>query len=126
MNSARFTGRPASPGLACGPIVVIETPAAIARHKGDPLMEAAALRDAMRSAAETLAQLAAEAEGGAADIMRFQVALLDDEALSHGAFAAIESGTAAVEAWLLKTAKSRERKFSGTSGNRSMAVMASR
>ena len=99
MNSARFTGRPASPGIACGPIVVVETPNAVDRRAGDPLVEASALREAMRAAANALGQLANEAGGDAADIVRFQVALLEDDALSQDAFAAIRSGTAASEAW---------------------------
>jgi phosphotransferase system enzyme I (PtsI) len=38
-------------------------------------------------------------EGGAAEILGFQIAMLDDEALSEGAFQAIEAGVAADRAW---------------------------
>jgi phosphotransferase system enzyme I (PtsI) len=99
VNSARFTGRPASPGLACGPVVVVEALSTADCRVGDPLAEASALREAMRAAVDTLAQLAADKGGDAADILSFQIALLEDDALSQDAFVAIRSGTAASEAW---------------------------
>ncbi|MDQ0394715.1 putative PEP-binding protein [Labrys monachus] len=93
----RLTGRPASPGLAAGPVFVDgpEIPAAAAPIGGD----AEALRRAIGAAAAELAALAAGLGGEEADILGFQIAMLEDGALSEGAFDAISAGMPADHAW---------------------------
>jgi phosphotransferase system enzyme I (PtsI) len=92
-------GRPAAPGLAYGPIVRLAAAAASARTAGSPAAERAALEAAIAAAGEELADLAARVEGDAADILEFQVAMLEDEALSEPAYTAIAAHVAADAAW---------------------------
>ncbi|HEY0526033.1 MAG TPA: phosphoenolpyruvate--protein phosphotransferase [Stellaceae bacterium] len=101
MAETRHRGRPASPGFAAGRIVALgsEPKPAVRREAGDPVRESAALRAAITAAAAALAALAAGAAEDAADILGFQIALLDDDALSEPAFAAIEARTPADAAW---------------------------
>src|SRR5262249_1405819 len=61
--------------------------------------EAERLRAALQSASHGVAALMARAEGDGAAILEFQVAMLDDDSLSEGAFAAIDAGTDAAAAW---------------------------
>jgi phosphoenolpyruvate-protein phosphotransferase (PTS system enzyme I) len=100
---ARHRGRPAAPGFAAGPVVALGTAVGTRRTGGDPGREATALSDAIAQAtAELMALVAQAAEGAAEDaagILGFQVALLQDDALSEPAFAAIAGGTAADAAW---------------------------
>jgi len=90
-------GRGASPGLAAGPLLVLEEGGAgAARTTGPPEREAADLRAAMTAAGEDLATLIAAAGDEAAEgMLAFQLALLEDEALTEGAFVAIATGIAA-------------------------------
>lgn len=92
-------GRPASPGLHGGPLVTLAATTARRAPSGDPATEAAALRRAIDDARDELAAMAAAAEGDGADILAFQVAMLEDEALSVDAFAGIEVGHPADVAW---------------------------
>src|SRR5260370_3395987 len=95
----RPRGRTAAPGLATGRVVALGTAVATRRAGGDPAREAAALRAAMAKAAAELAALAARAANDGAGILGFQMALLEDDALSAPAFAAIAGGTPADVAW---------------------------
>ncbi len=99
MAETRYAGRSASPGLAAGRIVPLAAVAGRRTASGDPGDEAAALRTAMAAAAAELAVLAASAPVDAAEILGFQLALLDDDALSEPAFAAIAADTPADIAW---------------------------
>jgi phosphoenolpyruvate-protein phosphotransferase (PTS system enzyme I) len=99
MSEIRLSGRPASPGLAMGPVVRMRASTARREPSGDPQREAAALRAAIRAAAEAVAKLIAKSEGEAADMLSFQLAMLEDDALSEGAFEAIETGLPADVAW---------------------------
>ncbi|GAB5468619.1 MAG: phosphoenolpyruvate--protein phosphotransferase [Rhodospirillales bacterium] len=97
--SRRFCGEPASGGLLAGTLVRAEVRGGALRESGDPAAEAEALRQAMDQAVAALSELMAASEGDAVEILAFQVALLEDEALSEAAFRAIGEGTAAEEAW---------------------------
>jgi len=101
-HERRFKGRPAAPGTVLGPLVLVgesfRTP--LRASTGDSRSEAAALRTALASALDQLRLLARKASGDAADVLGFQVAFLEDAALAEKAFAAIEGGRAAHEAWL--------------------------
>ncbi len=96
---AVLTGRPASPGFAAGPLVVQAERTGGRRRAGTPAEERAALQAALATAAADLATLAAEASGDAADILEFQIALIEDDALSGPALEAIAGGTPAERAW---------------------------
>jgi len=99
MAERRYAGRPASPGLAAGRIVHLREAASRRVATGDPVREAAALRDAMAAAAAELGALAAISDEAAAEIIGFQIALIEDEALAEPAFAAIARGASADAAW---------------------------
>jgi phosphotransferase system enzyme I (PtsI) len=99
MPEVRHRGRPAAPGFAAGPVIALATAMVVRRAGGDPAAEAAALRAAMSTAAAELAALAAGAADDAAGILGFQIALLEDDALSAPAFAAIANGAPADVAW---------------------------
>ncbi len=99
MAELRLTGRIASAGFAAGPLAVLPNAAATSRWGGDPAAETEALRKAIASALDQLSALAARADGEGVDILAFQIAMLEDEALAETAFAAIGSGGAADRAW---------------------------
>jgi phosphotransferase system enzyme I (PtsI) len=99
MPALRLVGRPASPGLACGSTVVLRAAAERDRLAGDPASETSALRAAIRAAIEGLHLLAATAGGSGAEILAFQIAMLEDEMLAAPALAAAAAGTPADRAW---------------------------
>ncbi|WP_320501697.1 phosphoenolpyruvate--protein phosphotransferase [Dongia rigui] len=92
-------GRPASPGLVAGPLFVARPMRRGVGVAGSPADEAAKLRGAIAHAMAAIEKLQATASDDAAEILEFQVAMLGDEALAEGAFAAIAEGTAADAAW---------------------------
>jgi len=95
----RLKGRRASPGFAAGEVVVLSTRAVVRVATGDPAREADALQTAVKAATRELAALAGHAAGEEADIIGFQLALLDDAALTEPALLAIANGVAADHAW---------------------------
>jgi phosphotransferase system enzyme I (PtsI) len=99
VSELRLQGRSASPGLAAGPVVVLAAQTAVRQATGDPVHEAEALRTALKAAAIDIATLAEHAGGEAADILGFQLALIEDDALAEGAFDAIGAGIPADHAW---------------------------
>ena len=92
-------GKRAASGLAAGPIAWLQSAAAARRGRGDAAAEATSLRGAIAAARFQLAELARRAPGEGADILEFQIAMLEDETLSEPAFAAIAAGSAAEQAW---------------------------
>jgi len=82
-------------GTAC-PILALTT---VERKAGSPDDERAALAAAIHEAAAEIAILVAAQSGEAVEILGFQGAMLEDEALAEGAFAAIAGGAAAHDAW---------------------------
>jgi phosphotransferase system enzyme I (PtsI) len=99
MVELRVTGRIASGGFAAGPVAVFSTGGGAIRGAGEPVAEAQALRDAIAAALEQLWDLAANARSDGADILAFQIAMLEDETLSETAFAAIGAGVTTDRAW---------------------------
>jgi phosphotransferase system enzyme I (PtsI) len=99
VSEVRLQGRSASPGLAAGPVVVLAMRTAARQATGDPVREAEALRAALKAAATDIAALAERAGGEAADMLGFQLALIEDDALAEGAFDAIGVGIPADHAW---------------------------
>jgi len=95
----RLTGTPASGGYAEGPIFCLESESASYVLKGSPAAEAEALNAAIAAASKRLAMLAAVSNGEAADMLEFQLAMLNDNSLSGPAFDAIKKGIPADTAW---------------------------
>jgi phosphotransferase system enzyme I (PtsI) len=94
-----LTGRAASPGLAIGPVTMLTAAVARRAASGDPTQETAALKAAIEGATAEIVKLIGTLEGEVADILEFQVAMLEDDALAEGAFDAISVGVAADHAW---------------------------
>lgn len=94
-----YRGRTASIGFAHGPLVRVDAGAAGERVAGTLVEEALALRKAIDRASGQIADLAATAGGEAAQILEFQVALLEDEDLIEAIFASIGEGRPADVAW---------------------------
>ncbi|HVJ41546.1 MAG TPA: phosphoenolpyruvate--protein phosphotransferase [Dongiaceae bacterium] len=104
MADSWHQGRVASAGIAIGaafpmPGAPTEPPTASSRQVAAPAAEAAALRRAIAAAIDDIGKLMAAAKDDAADILEFQVAMLEDDALSEPALATIEAGEAADFAW---------------------------
>jgi phosphotransferase system enzyme I (PtsI) len=99
MAEQRFIGRPASTGYASGPIEILSQAVAAARVGGDTAIETNALSVAVADAIEQLSQLAAKDGGAGAEIIAFQIAMLEDEALAKPAYVDIEAGLSADRAW---------------------------
>ena len=96
MAERRVAGRPAAPGLFEGALhIEAEQAAALHRVVEAGASGAAALRAAMAEAGAALAALASRVTGDAAEIIGFQLALLEVDALTEGAFHAIEAGVPA-------------------------------
>lgn len=96
----RFEGRPAAPGIALGALVSLAPDASSRVSSGANDTEAQALSSALSAALADLRRLVERTEGEAADILGFQVALLEDDVLAEPAFNAIAEGRAAHDAWL--------------------------
>jgi phosphoenolpyruvate-protein phosphotransferase (PTS system enzyme I) len=99
MDEQRLVGKPASTGYAVGPVEVLSHAIATVRAAGDRKTETDALSAAIAVAVEELSLLAAQADGSGADIIAFQIAMLEDEALAEPAFVDIEAGLSADQAW---------------------------
>jgi phosphotransferase system enzyme I (PtsI) len=99
VTEIHLTGRPASPGLAIGPVTVLTAAVAKRTAIGDPARETAALQAAIEAATAEIAALIATVQGEVAGILEFQVAMLEDVALAEGAYDAISAGIAADHAW---------------------------
>lgn len=101
MTEIEFTGRAASPGLALGPVTMLTASVARRTASDDPAQEAAALRAAIEGARAEIAGLIERHQGEVADVLEFQVAMLEDDALADAAYEAISAGIAADHAWRL-------------------------
>ncbi len=98
-ESRLLQGRSAAPGFATGLIVTLGERVLSSHAAGTPAQEASRLSAALRQARNELAVLIGAAEGDAADMLSFQLAMLEDDALSEPAFAAIIAGAPAHLAW---------------------------
>jgi phosphotransferase system enzyme I (PtsI) len=93
-------GRAAAPGLADGPVVNLN-PAVVSQdsNSGDPVLEKQQLTAAIEDAIEQIAALVGGSDEETAAILEFQIAMLEDDALSGPAFTAIAGHEAAASAW---------------------------
>ena len=99
MGELRLEGRPASPGFAAGVLQVLGRPASATQPRERFGQDAEALRDALAAGVRDLEALAAALDGEAAEMIGFQIAMLEDPALSEAAFEAVAGGAAATDAW---------------------------
>ena len=95
-----LSGRAAAPGLAAGVLVRLSEPMGADRAAGTPDEERQALLDALALARAALSGLSAGAADPQAEaILAFQLALLEDDALTAPALAMVEAGRPAQDAW---------------------------
>jgi phosphotransferase system enzyme I (PtsI) len=99
LSPVEIKGRPASRGIFAGPIQRIGGVVTKRVPSGSPEGERAALETAIAEAIAELVELAAKVAGEGADMLAFQIAMLEDDALKAPALAAIAAGVAADEAW---------------------------
>jgi len=99
MVERHLRGRGASPGLAMGPVVVLGGASSQRRPAGTIADETAALRAAIARAADELEALAGRLDDAAAEILHFEIALLQDDELARPAWAEIAAGVPAPAAW---------------------------
>jgi phosphotransferase system enzyme I (PtsI) len=92
-------GRPASPGVAAGPLVLIGEGRATRTPTGDSGRERDDLAAAIASAIDAIRALAGNVDDEAAAILEFQVAMLEDSELVDPAYARISGGDDAAAAW---------------------------
>ncbi len=99
MTERLLTGRAAAPGLAIGPVVRAARRTATATVAGTPEEELTRLDAALSAAKAELEALASDQESMAAEILAFQIELLDDPSLTEGIREAIAQGVGAAVAW---------------------------
>ncbi|MFZ5674970.1 MAG: phosphoenolpyruvate--protein phosphotransferase [Pseudomonadota bacterium] len=92
-------GRPASDGIFSGPVVFLSATEAERRPSGDPAVERRDFDAAVAAAIAGLTRLVAGAQGEGADMLAFQIALLEDETLLAPARDLIAQGKSADIAW---------------------------
>jgi phosphotransferase system enzyme I (PtsI) len=95
----RLNGTIASRGFAEGPLQPLGAPMPVILTSGSPTLEAQALRDATARAIAELKELAAATRGPGAEMLEFQIAMLEDDALTGRTFESIASGVSAGTAW---------------------------
>ena len=99
-SPAEYAGRAASPGFADGPVVHLDRAIAVQEESsGDPAEERRRLAEAVQAAVEQIAALISASDAVTAAILEFQMAMLEDEALSEPANEAIARGAGAASAW---------------------------
>jgi phosphotransferase system enzyme I (PtsI) len=94
----RWHGRAASPGLAAGPVFVLDGVTA-GGAPGEADCGAPALARAIQAAIDEIAVLEAALPEAEAEILAFQRVMLEDAELAAPAYAGIDAGRAAVECW---------------------------
>src|SRR5688572_7508978 len=92
-------GRPASPGIAAGPLVRLSAPAVGRLAAGDAREERAALEAAAAAAIGQIERLIERSDGPGAAILEFQAAMLADSELIGPVLAAMDGGASADAAW---------------------------
>ena len=92
-------GTGASDGLFIGPVRRLDHARLERQGSGNPERERSELQDAIAQSVAGLAGLMERVEGEAQDILGFQVAMLEDDALAAPALTAIDGGTPAHVAW---------------------------
>jgi phosphotransferase system enzyme I (PtsI) len=100
MQAVERHGLPAAPGVAAGPLVLIDQVIGARRATGNPARERDDLRLAIDAAMARLRDLAERNAGtAAADMLEFQLAMLEDDALLAPVEEKIAGGADASAAW---------------------------
>ena len=92
-------GRPASPGVAAGPLIRFGSAVGRRAPTGNAERERAALESAVASAIRQIEALMAQVEGDSAAILEFQAAMLADDELIAPATREVARGASAEAAW---------------------------
>src|SRR5690606_18167999 len=100
MPAVERSGRPAAPGLAAGPLVRLGGERVSRSGSGDPATERRDLEAAIAAAIAGISALIDRVEADAAEILEFQVAMLEDSVLSATAFDLIAAGRDAASSWI--------------------------
>ena len=99
-NRFELTGISASPGFAIGTLWIEKAqPWAIYTPKNTSELEAIALENAINFACGEVAEMLAAADGHAAGILEFQLAVLSDNTLQEATLIYINQGQNAFQAW---------------------------
>lgn len=98
-QAVELKGKPASDGIFAGPVFFLESAAAERRPTGDAKAETHAFDKAVAAAIGGLTSLVETAEGDGADMLAFQIAMLEDDSLQAPARALIAKGQPADQAW---------------------------
>lgn len=98
-GALRLKGIGASGGYAAGPVFHVNRSVAAYVPKETAAAETAALKSAVATASKGLSNLIAASPGEAAEMLEFQLAMLEDDALVAPAFEAIDAGSTADDAW---------------------------
>lgn len=98
-QAVELRGRPASDGIFAGPIFFLNAAKTERRHSGNPAVERQAFDQSVAAAIAGLTSLVETAEGEGADMLAFQIALLEDDALLEPARGLIGQGKPADDAW---------------------------
>ncbi|MDB5362473.1 MAG: phosphoenolpyruvate-protein phosphotransferase [Rhodospirillales bacterium] len=97
---SELLGRPAAPGIATGPLFRLAGGVIAAGDaSGAPQAGTGELLQAIEAAIADLTALAAATDDAGAEILEFQIAMLEDPALRAPALAAIGAGAPASRAW---------------------------
>ena len=98
-QAVELKGRPASDGIFAGPVLFLEGGASERRSTGNAETESLAFGEAVAASIAGLTSLVGTAEGDGADMLAFQIAMLEDDALLAPARALIAKGQPADQAW---------------------------
>jgi phosphotransferase system enzyme I (PtsI) len=98
-QTVELLGRPASPGVAAGPLVLLARSIAARAPSGDAESERLDLAAAIARAVAAIQALAGSVDEDAAAILEFQVAMLEDSELVVPAYERIATGADAATAW---------------------------
>ena len=98
-QAVEIRGKAASEGIFTGPVVALGDISLVHRLAGDPDIETAELAKAIKTAIHSIRALQNGNEGEAADILEFQIAMLEDPKLRDQAIFDIARGASAPTAW---------------------------
>jgi phosphotransferase system enzyme I (PtsI) len=125
VTETRLQGIGVSSGVVLAPLFTLPDLSVAQRQAGGPAEERAALESALAAAQQALEALMEKEEGEAADILEFQVVLLEDEDILTPVFAAIEAGSVAQDAWRAVLEREIAEYASGDPGDEVFAARAS-
>jgi phosphoenolpyruvate-protein phosphotransferase (PTS system enzyme I) len=99
LPAVEIRGKPASEGIFTGPVVTFDIACLTSRPARNAALERSELNSAIAAAIASITALASKNRGAAADILEFQIAMLQDDVLKAHALAAVDQGFSAADAW---------------------------